>query len=199
MPQINVARREVLCKLVYYGPGLSGKTTNLEVIHKKAPVEKRGPLTNVATQGERTLFFDFMALDLGSVGGLKVKLQLYTVPGQAYYEATRRLVLQGVDGVVFVADSQADQQEANLESLRDLQEQLRGQGVELRALPHVLQWNKRDMPGALPIEELDEALNPCGAPSFEAVAVTGEGVFPTLRMLAQLVLEQLKLWSPNWD
>jgi len=192
MPQINVARREISCKLVYYGPGLSGKTTNLEVIHKKAPESKTGPLTNVATQGDRTLFFDFMALDLGTVGGLAVKLQLYTVPGQAYYRATRRLVLQGVDGVVFVADSQPDKQAENLESLRDLTENLREQGVELREVPHVIQWNKRDMPGALSVEELDERLNAHAAPSFEAVAVTGEGVFPTLRMLAQLVLEDLR-------
>lgn len=191
MVQINFAKREINCKLVYYGPGLSGKTTNLEVVHKKAPASKKGELTSIATEGDRTLFFDYMPLELGKVGGMNTKFQLYTVPGQVYYNATRKLVLQGADGVVFVADSQPDKMDENLESLQNLEDNLKEQGLDLRTLPIVLQWNKRDLPNVLTPEELDKKMNRFGAPTFEAVAVTGEGVFPTLRKLAQMVLEKL--------
>ncbi|MEZ0231180.1 MAG: ATP/GTP-binding protein, partial [Planctomycetota bacterium] len=191
MVQINFAKREINCKLVYYGPGLSGKTTNLEVVHKKAPASKKGELTSIATEGDRTLFFDYMPLELGKVGGMNTKFQLYTVPGQVYYNATRKLVLQGADGVVFVADSQPDKMEENLESLQNLDDNLKEQGLDIRSIPIVLQWNKRDLPNVLPCEELDKKMNKFNAPTFEAVAVTGEGVFPTLRKLAQMVLEKL--------
>ncbi len=191
MVQINFAKREINCKLVYYGPGLSGKTTNLEVVHKKAPASKKGELTSIATEGDRTLFFDYMPLELGKVGGMNTKFQLYTVPGQVYYNATRKLVLQGADGVVFVADSQPDKMEENLESLQNLDDNLKEQGLDIRSIPLVLQWNKRDLPNVLPTDELDKKMNKFGAPTFEAVAVTGEGVFPTLRKLAQMVLEKL--------
>lgn len=193
MVQINFAKREINCKLVYYGPGLSGKTTNLEVVHKKAPASKKGELTSIATEGDRTLFFDYMPLELGKVGGMNTKFQLYTVPGQVYYNATRKLVLQGADGVVFVADSQPDKMEENLESLQNLSDNLKEQGLDIESIPLVLQWNKRDLPNVLPCEELDNKMNKfrTKAPTFEAVAVTGEGVFPTLRKLAQMVLEKL--------
>ncbi len=191
MVQINFAKREINCKLVYYGPGLSGKTTNLEVVHKKAPASKKGELTSIATEGDRTLFFDYMPLELGKVGGMNTKFQLYTVPGQVYYNATRKLVLQGADGVVFVADSQPDKMDENLESLQNLDDNLKEQGLDIRSIPLVLQWNKRDLPNVLPTDELDKKMNKFGAPTFEAVAVTGEGVFPTLRKLAQMVLEKL--------
>ena len=191
MVQINFAKREINCKLVYYGPGLSGKTTNLEVVHKKAPASKKGELTSIATEGDRTLFFDYMPLELGKVGGMNTKFQLYTVPGQVYYNATRKLVLQGADGVVFVADSQPDKLEENLESLQNLEENLREQGLELAKLPFVIQWNKRDLPNAMSPEDLHAKINRFNAPTFEAVAVTGEGVFPTLKKLAQMVLEKL--------
>jgi signal recognition particle receptor subunit beta len=191
MVQINFAKREINCKLVYYGPGLSGKTTNLEVVHKKAPASKKGELTSIATEGDRTLFFDYMPLELGKVGGMNTKFQLYTVPGQVYYNATRKLVLQGADGVVFVADSQPDKMDENLESFANLEENLREQGLDPKTIPMVLQWNKRDLPNVLPCEELDKRMNKYGAPTFEAVAVTGDGVFPTLKKLAQIVLEKL--------
>ncbi|MCW8139432.1 MAG: GTPase domain-containing protein, partial [Planctomycetota bacterium] len=191
MVQINFAKREINCKLVYYGPGLSGKTTNLEVVHKKAPASKKGELTSIATEGDRTLFFDYMPLELGKVGGMNTKFQLYTVPGQVYYNATRTLVLQGADGVVFVADSQPDKMDENLESFQNLEENLREQGLDPKTIPMVLQWNKRDLPNVLSPEELDAKMNKYGAPTFEAVAVTGDGVFPTLKKLAQIVLEKL--------
>jgi mutual gliding-motility protein MglA len=191
MVQINFAKREINCKLVYYGPGLSGKTTNLEVVHKKAPASKKGELTSIATEGDRTLFFDYMPLELGKVGGMNTKFQLYTVPGQVYYNATRKLVLQGADGVVFVADSQPDKMDENLESFANLEENLREQGLDPKTIPMVLQWNKRDLPNVLTPEELDKRMNKYGAPTFEAVAVTGDGVFPTLKKLAQIVLEKL--------
>ncbi len=191
MVQINFAKREINCKLVYYGPGLSGKTTNLEVVHKKAPAAKRGDLTSIATEGDRTLFFDYMPLELGKVGGMNTKFQLYTVPGQVYYNATRKLVLQGADGVVFVADSQPDKMEENLESLQNLEDNLKEQGLDAGTMPLVLQWNKRDLPNVLSVAELEKKINRFGAPTFEAVAVTGDGVFQTLKKLAQMVLEKL--------
>jgi signal recognition particle receptor subunit beta len=191
MVQINFALKEVNCKVVYYGPGMSGKTTNLEIVHKKAPEQNRGELTSISTDGDRTLFFDYMPLDLGTIAGMRTKFQLYTVPGQVYYNSTRKLVLQGVDGVVFVADSDPNKMKENQESLANLEENLREYGKDLRTLPHVFQWNKRDIPGALPPAELSSQMNRFGAPTFEAVARTGEGVFPTLKALAALVLESL--------
>lgn len=191
MVQINFALKEVNCKVVYYGPGMSGKTTNLEIVYKKAPEQHRGELTSISTDGDRTLFFDYMPLDLGTIAGMRTKFQLYTVPGQVYYNSTRKLVLQGVDGVVFVADSDPSKIQENLESLANLEENLREYGKELRTLPHVIQWNKRDLPGASPVPTLNAQFNKYGAPNFEAVARTGEGVFPTLKALAALVLESL--------
>jgi signal recognition particle receptor subunit beta len=191
MVQINFANKEIQCKIVYYGPGMSGKTTNLEVVHKKAPTNAKGDLTSIATEGDRTLFFDFMPLDLGNIAGIKTKFQLYTVPGQVYYNSTRKLVLQGVDGIVFVADSQAEKSDENIEALENLKTNLREYGRDLDSIPVVFQWNKRDLPTALTVEELNKRMNPMGAPSFEAVASTGEGVFPTLKALASLVLESI--------
>ena len=191
MVQINFALREVNCKIVYYGPGLSGKTTNLEIVHKKAPESNKGELTSIATEGDRTLFFDFMPLDLGTIAGMRTRFQLYTVPGQVYYNSTRKLVLQGVDGIVFVADSSAAKMEENLESLENLKNNLAEYGKDIRELPLVIQWNKRDLADALPVDELEARINQWGVPTYEAVAVTGEGVFPTLKCLSGLVLETL--------
>jgi hypothetical protein len=191
MVQINFARKEVNCKIVYYGCGLSGKTTNLEVVHEKAPADRKGELTSIATEGDRTLFFDFMPLELGKVGGMNTKFQLYTVPGQVYYNATRKLVLQGADGVIFVVDSQREKLQENIESFQNLTENLKEQGLDIKKIPLVIQYNKRDLPGALPVAELERELNTLGAPYFEAIAVTGEGVFPTLKKLSSMVLDSL--------
>jgi signal recognition particle receptor subunit beta len=191
MVQINFATREVSCKIVYYGPGLCGKTTNLQQVHTKAPTELRGNLTSIATEGDRTLFFDFMPMELGTVAGMRTKLQLYTVPGQVYYNATRKIVLEGVDGIVFVADSSPARRQANRDSWQNLKENLHEYGLDLRDVPVVLQFNKRDLPDALPTGELAADLNELGAPTFEAVAVTGDGVMPTLRQLTAMVLERL--------
>jgi signal recognition particle receptor subunit beta len=191
MVQINFALREVNCKIVYYGPGMSGKTTNLEIVHKKAPEANKGELTSIATEGDRTLFFDFMPLDLGTIAGMRTRFQLYTVPGQVYYNSTRKLVLQGVDGIVFVADSSESKMEENLESLENLKNNLAEYGKDIREIPLVLQYNKRDLPDALTVEALNEKMNHWGCPYFEAVAITGEGVFPTLKCLSGMVLETL--------
>ena len=191
MVQINFAQKSVTVKIVYYGPGMSGKTTNLEIVHQRAPDGSRGDLTSISTDGDRTLFFDFMPLDLGTVAGMKTQFQIYTVPGQVYYNSTRKLVLQGVDGVIFVADSSASMMEENLESLRNLHENLTEYGKEFATMPMVIQYNKRDLPDALPVAELESALNPTGRPSFEGVANTGQGVFPTLKALAALVLDSI--------
>jgi hypothetical protein len=191
MVQINFALKEVNCKIVFYGPGMSGKTTNLEIVHQKAPEENKGELTSISTDGDRTLFFDFMPLDLGTVAGMHTKFQLYTVPGQVYYNSTRKLVLQGVDGVIFVADSDPEKIEENIESYENLIENLRDYGKDIRELPHVIQYNKRDLPNAASVEDLDKAINRFGVPTFEAVATTGEGVFPTLKVLAGMVLESV--------
>ncbi len=191
MVQINFAQKEIQCKIVYYGPGMSGKTTNLELIHAKAPDGHRGELTSIATTGERTLYFDYMPLDLGQIAGISTKFQLYTVPGQIYYKSTRRLVLQGVDGIVFVADSSADKMRENKESLADLEDNLKEIGKTVKDLPIVIQYNKRDLPDAMPIEELQRELNPHGFPMTEATATLGDGVFPTLKHLASLVLESV--------
>jgi len=191
MVQINFAQKSVNLKVVYYGPGMSGKTTNLEIIHQRAPEGNRGDLTSISTDGDRTLFFDYMPLDLGTVAGMRTAFQLYTVPGQVYYNSTRKLVLQGVDGVIFVADSSAAMMNQNLESLRNLEENLNEYGKSLATLPHVIQFNKRDLPDALPVEELSRLMNAHNAPVFEAVANSGQGVFPTLKALAASVLRNV--------
>lgn len=193
MPIVNYASREITCKIVYYGPGRSGKTTNLHYIYDSVPESRRGAMVSLATQNERTLFFDFLPLDLGTISGFQTRFQLYTVPGQIYYRTTRKLVLQGADGVVFVADSQRRQLEENIESLRDMHEVLAEQGVDARSLPVVLQYNKQDLPRELICtpEELDDALNFRAVPSFAADALVGTGVFETLRRTSEMVLRRL--------
>lgn len=191
MVQINFALKEVNCKVVYYGPGLSGKTTNLEVVHQKAPKNNVGELTSIATEGDRTLFFDFLPLNLGQVAGMQTKFQIYTVPGQVYYNSTRKLVLQGADGVVFVADSRKGKIEENIESLRNLADNLEEYGLDINTVPLVFQYNKRDLDDLYTVEELEQMLNKYNAPHFEAVAVSGEGVFATLKKLSSMVLENL--------
>lgn len=189
--QINFFKREVICKIVYYGPGMSGKTTNLQQINEKTPVELRSNLTSIATEGERTLFFDYMPLNLGTVGDMNTKFQLYTVPGQIYYNATRKLVLQGADGVVFVADSQKEKFNENIESLQNLIENLKEYGISIKDIPLVIQWNKRDLPNAAEIDYLEKSINTYNVPTTEAVAVIGEGVVETLKLIASLVLANL--------
>jgi len=188
MVSINYATREVNCKIVYYGPGLSGKTTNLIYVHEKVPSSTKGKLISLATEADRTLYFDFLPINIGQINGFTAKFQLYTVPGQVYYNATRKLVLRGVDGLVFVADSQADKMDENIESLTNLKENLAEYGYDYRDLPIVIQYNKRDLPGALSVEELEAKLNPDKWKCFEAEAVNGSGVFDTLKMIIKLVL-----------
>ncbi len=189
MASINYATREISCKIVYYGPGLSGKTTNLQIIHRKIPVEAKSEMVSLATETDRTLFFDFLPLDLGSIKGFATKFQLYTVPGQVYYNATRKLVLRGVDGVVFVADSQRDKMQENIDSLKNLQENLKEYGIDLGSVPFVLQYNKRDLPGVATIVELDQQLNWFKVPTFEAQAHQGVGVFTTLKAIGKIVID----------
>ncbi len=191
MVQVNLCRKEVNCKIVYYGPGLSGKTTNLEMVHSKTPEGHRGDLTTIATEHDRTLFFDFMPIDLGNVAGMKTKLRLFTVPGQSYYNATRKLVLQGTDGIIFVADSQKSKLEENKQSFQNLKENLAVHKIDIATVPLVIQWNKRDMPGIMSVEELEHEINYLHKPTFEAVASKGIGVFPTLKKCAALVLESV--------
>lgn len=193
MPLVNFAAREITCKVVYCGPGRSGKTTNLLYVHGRVPDQRRGRMVSLATHGDRTLFFDFLPLDLGPIAGFNTRFQLYTVPGQVYYAATRRLVLQGADGVVFVADSQARRFEENVASLQDLQDNLLQQEQDVRSFPIVFQYNKQDLPRELVLapEVLDEALNFRGAPSFAADALHGGGVFETLKAASALVLRRL--------
>jgi len=191
MVQINFGQREVSCKLVYYGPGMSGKTTNLEVIHQKAPDKAKGEMVSIATETDRTLYFDFLPLDLGQVAGMHTKFQLYTVPGQVYYNATRKLVLQGVDGVIFVADSAPDKMAENIESLENLRENLAAMGLRLEELPVVLQYNKRDLPNALSVDEINQQLNTMNVPWTEACARDGKGVFPTLKEISKIVIDKL--------
>jgi signal recognition particle receptor subunit beta len=190
---VNYATREITCKIVYYGPGRSGKTTNLHYIYGQVPDERKGKMVSLATQTDRTLFFDFLPLDLGSISGFTTKFQLYTVPGQVYYQTTRRLVLQGADGVVFVADSQSRQLQENIESLQDLHANLAEQSVDPRSVPLVIQYNKQDLPRDLimTVADLDEALNFRDVPSFAADALHGAGVFETLRGISELVLRRL--------
>jgi mutual gliding-motility protein MglA len=224
MSMINYASREINCKIVYYGPGLGGKTTNLEHVYKKVAPSTRGKLISLATETERTLFFDFLPVDLGTIRGFKTRFHLYTVPGQVYYNASRKLILKGVDGIVFVADSQLDRMEANQESMQNLYDNMSEYGYDLTRMPFVIQYNKRDLPNAARVGELQSALNPgweLGEPVrqritpdpfhageyltsqletgewigratyFEAVAVTGEGVFDTLKAVSKLVLKTL--------
>jgi signal recognition particle receptor subunit beta len=191
MAFINTGSREIHCKIVYYGPGFCGKTTNLQYIHARAPQEVRGDLLAIATEGERTLFFDFLPLDLGQVHGFQVRFHLYTVPGQVLYERTRVAVLTGADGVVFVADSAPEKLEENYQSMIELETNMRRMGKDLGSFPFVMQWNKRDLPGALPVATLDHYLNRRQAPGFPAVALTGEGVLPTLRAMCVAVMRTL--------
>jgi mutual gliding-motility protein MglA len=192
MSFINYLSREINCKIVYYGPGLCGKTTNLQYIYNKTNPEAKGKMISLATETERTLFFDFLPLALGEIRGFKTRFHLYTVPGQVFYDASRKLILKGVDGVVFVADSQIARMEANVESLENLRTNLAEQGYALDKLPYVIQYNKRDMPGIAPVDELRQLLNASSVPEFEAVASTGIGVFDTLKAVAKLVLSNLK-------
>jgi mutual gliding-motility protein MglA len=192
MSFINYSSREINCKLVYYGPGLCGKTTNLQYIYAKTSPEAKGKMISLATETERTLFFDFLPLSLGEIRGFKTRFHLYTVPGQVFYDASRKLILKGVDGVVFVADSQIERMEANIESLENLRTNLSEQGYNLDKLPYVIQYNKRDLPTASPIEQLRELLNNTRVPEFEASATVGTGVFETLKAVAKAVLTELK-------
>lgn len=224
MSMINYASREINCKIVYYGPGLGGKTTNLEYVYGKVSPSTRGKLISLATETERTLFFDFLPVDLGTIRGFRTRFHLYTVPGQMYYNASRKLILKGVDGVVFVADSQRDRAEANLESMQNLYDNMAAYGYDITRMPFIIQYNKRDLPNAAPLAELQEMLNPGWevleasrqrplvnpfqpgamlvqqlstgewvekAPEFEAVAVSGDGVFDTLKAVSKLVLKTL--------
>ena len=191
MSFINYSSREINCKLVYYGPGLCGKTTNLQYIYNKTRPEAKGKMISLATETERTLFFDFMPIDLGTVKGFKIRLHLYTVPGQVFYDASRKLILKGADGVVFVADSQLERMEANQESVENLRANLIEHGMNLSAIPYVVQYNKRDLPNAVDVAELRTAVNPTNVPDFEASARTGQGVFETLKGVSRGVLQKL--------
>ena len=191
MVLFNAATKELTAKIVYYGPGLCGKTTNLQHVYDTLPGEGRGKMLSLATQTDRTLFFDFLPIDLGTIRGMKTRVQLYTVPGQVFYDATRKLVLRGADAVVFVADSQAPALESNKESFQNLIANLKEQGTDLSKIPHVIQWNKRDTPNALPVGILDKEINLFHVPTFEACAMRGEGVKETLTGVARLVLKSL--------
>ena len=192
MTFINYATREINCKIVYYGPGLCGKTTNIQFIYDKTATGAKGKLISLATESERTLFFDFLPIELGTIRGFRTRFHLYTVPGQVFYDASRKLILKGADGVVFVADSQEARMDANVESIRNLKENLREHGVALDKVPYVLQLNKRDLPSAIPTPEIEKALRIKGEPVFEAVASRGSGVFETLKAVARQVLMDLK-------
>lgn len=193
MPIVNYTAREITCKIVYCGPGGSGKTSNLLHVYRELPEDRKGKMMSLATEADRELFFDFLPIDLGKIADFSTRLQLYTVPGQLFYEATRRLVLEGADGVVFVADSQARQLEDNIESLQDLHANLATHGVDPRKLPIVMQYNKRDLPASeiMPVDDLDDILNFRGVPSFPADAIKGTGVFESLRAISQLVFQRL--------
>ena len=192
MAFINYASREINCKIVYYGPGLCGKTTNLQYIYQKTAPDAKGKMISLATETERTLFFDFLPLALGEIRGFKTRFHLYTVPGQVFYDASRKLILKGVDGVVFVADAQEERLDANIESLENLKDNLEEQGYQLEKLPFVIQYNKIDLPNITPIEELRKLINPTGVPDYTACATTGEGVFETLKAVAKQILIDLK-------
>ena len=191
MTFINYASREINCKIVYYGPGLCGKTTNLQYIYDKTNPGAKGKLISLATETDRTLFFDFLPLELGTVRGFKTRFHLYTVPGQVFYDASRKLILKGVDGVIFVADSQVERMDANVEAIENLQINLKSQGYDLMNIPYVLQLNKRDLPNVVSVEEMKRLLMKKNEPVFEAVAAKGPGVFETLKGVAKLVLSEL--------
>ena len=192
MSFINYSSREINCKIVYYGPGLCGKTTNLQYIYNKTNPETKGKLISLSTETDRTLFFDFLPLSLGEIRGFKTRFHLYTVPGQVFYDASRKLILKGVDGVIFVADSQMERLEANQESVENLCTNLVEQGYSLEKIPYVIQYNKRDLPNVVAVEELRELLNPMSVTDYESVARTGVGVFDTLKAVSKLVLTELK-------
>jgi signal recognition particle receptor subunit beta len=192
MSFINYMAREINCKIVYYGPGLCGKTTNLQFIYERTNPDAKGKMISLATETERTLFFDFLPLSLGEIRGFKTRFHLYTVPGQVFYDASRKLILKGVDGVIFVADSQIERLEANQESIENLRTNLAEQGYSLEKIPYVIQYNKRDLPNVVPTEELRELLNPMMVPDYEANARAGVGVFDTLKAVSKLVLTELK-------
>jgi signal recognition particle receptor subunit beta len=189
---INFAAREINCKIVYYGAGLGGKTTNLQFIFDKTADKQKSKMISLATETDRTLFFDFLPLDLGTVRGFRTRFHLYTVPGQVFYDASRKLILRGVDGVVFVADSQEERLDANAEALENLQENLKEHGYDFNRIPYVLQLNKRDLPNALAVDELKRELLRKSEPTVEAVAFQGKGVFETLKEIARQVLIELK-------
>ena len=192
MSFVNYVTKEVNCKIVYYGPGLGGKTTNIQYVYQKTSGDSKGNIISLNTENERTLFFDFLPLDLGEIRGFKTRFILYTVPGQVFYEASRKLILRGVDGIIFVADSQVERMESNIESLKSLEKNLIDQGYDLEKVPMVIQWNKRDLPNTTSIKDLQNALNKRKVPEFEAVALNGNGVFDTLKMISKLVLMNLK-------
>ena len=192
MSFVNYVNKEVNCKIVYYGPGLGGKTTNIQYVYQKTSGNTKGNMVSLNTENERTLFFDFLPLDLGEIRGFKTRFHLYTVPGQVFYEASRKLILRGVDGVVFVADSQVERMEANIESLKSLEKNLVDQGYDITKIPLVMQWNKRDLPNITSVADLSQALNKWDVAEFEASAVIGTGVFDTLKTITKLVLMNLK-------
>ena len=191
MSLINYATQEISCKVVYYGPGLGGKTTNIRYVYNRLRPESKGKLISLATEMDRTLFFDFLPLDLGSIKGFRVRFHLYTVPGQVYYDASRKLILRGVDGIVFVADSSINRFDANVESMYNMHENLALHGLSLPDVPFAVQYNKRDLPDIIALDDLQEELNPSRYPSFEGVATRGVGVFDTLKCVSKLVLRKL--------
>ncbi|MBN2804540.1 MAG: GTPase domain-containing protein [Deltaproteobacteria bacterium] len=195
MSFINYSSREINCKIVYYGPGLCGKTTNLQYVYNRTNPDAKGKMISLATETERTLFFDFLPLSLGEIRGFKTRFHLYTVPGQVFYDASRKLILKGVDGVVFVADSQISRMEANIESVENLRDNLQEQGYDLDKVPYVMQYNKRDLPSVADLNEMRQLINPTNVPEYEAVATIGTGVFDTLKAVAKLVLTDLKRGS----
>lgn len=192
MSFVNYNSKEINCKIVYFGPAMSGKTTNLQYIYSQTHPEGKGKMISLQTDTERTLFFDFLPLALGTLRGFKIRFHLYTVPGQSYYDASRKLILRGVDGIVFVSDSSVTRMEANLESFATLRENLEEQGYEIESIPLVFQYNKRDLPNVCPLPEMEKVLNPRGLPAYEAVASSGRGVLETLKGLSKLILKDLK-------
>lgn len=192
MSFVNYHTKEINCKIVYYGPGLGGKTTNIQYVYQRTTSQSKGKMVTLNTENERTLFFDFLPLDLGTIRGFKTRFHLYTVPGQVFYEASRKLILRGVDGIVFVADSQVERVEANIESLEGLKKNLTEQGYDFDKIPLVFQWNKRDLPNIVSNQDLQKKLNETDRPCFEASAVKGEGVFETLKSISKLVLLNIK-------
>lgn len=193
MAVINYSKKEISAKIVYYGPSLCGKTTNIQSIYASIKPEQKGKLVSLATEADRTLFFDFLPIEIANIRGFKTRLHFYTVPGQVYYNSTRRAVLTGVDGLVFVADSQRDKMEENIESLANLEENLNYYGKSMKTLPLVIQYNKRDLPDVTPVAEMEQILNPDGYPYFEAVATTGEGVLQTLTKITKMVLRHIEM------